>query len=161
MMSSAIDAVSASMTLLAPGEPRPASSSWSRRNRQLLAIFGPLLIATGIAGLLLPARLSLMSGALPYDIFHLIAGVIGTVFVLARAARLAALFNLLFGAIDLYQAAAGMAGIFPAQIFALRPADHVVHVGLGALLVFFGTRFFAAPNSEAAGPRGDAVIRSG
>ena len=59
----------------------------------------------------------------------------------------------MFGVIDLYQAAAGVTGIFPAQIFALRPADHVVHVALGTLLVFFGARFFAAPKSEAAGPR--------
>jgi hypothetical protein len=133
------------------GAPPPGPGPWPRRNLRLLAVFGPVLIATGIAGLLLPSRLSLMSGAAPYDVFHLVFGAIGTAFVLARSARLAALFNLVFGAIDLYQAAAGMMGIFPAQIFALRPADHVAHVVLGTTLVLFGV--FAAPTHAAAGPR--------
>lgn len=129
----------------------PVGSLWSRRNRRLLTLFGPLLIATGIAGLCLPAHVSLMSDAIPYDVFHLVSGAIGTVLLLAHSARLAALFNLVFGAIDLFQAAAGVTGIFPAQIFALRSADHVVHVALGSLLVFFGARFFAAPKEDRGG----------
>lgn len=144
MIAAKIDLVPSSMTPFAGGAPPHADSPWSRRNRRLLAIFGPLLIATGLAGLLLPARLSLMSDATPYDVFHLAAGALGTAFALTRSARLAALFNVVFGAIDLYQAAAGVLGVFPAQIFALRPADHVVHVALGSLLVFVGARFFAA-----------------
>ena len=47
-------------------------------------------------------------------------------------------FNLIFGAIDLYQAVAGLTGWFPAQLFALRPADHVVHVVIGLFLVGLG-----------------------
>jgi hypothetical protein len=148
-----IDVVPASTTSLSMGAPLSGGARWSRRNRRLLSVFGPLLIATGLAGLLLPARLSLMSDAPAYDVFHLVSGAIGTAIVLVRSARLAALFNLAFGAIDLYQAAAGVAGIFPARSFALRPADHVVHVVLGSLLVFFGARFFATRRSEAAGPR--------
>jgi hypothetical protein len=84
-----------------------------------------------------------MSGALPYDVFHIVFGVLGIGIVLARSARGAALFNLGFGMIDLYQAAAGLLGVFPAAVFGLRPADHVVHVVLGLLLVGFGVRGLA------------------
>ena len=43
-----------------------------------------------------------------------------------------------FGAIDLYQALAGLTGLFPARLFGLRPADHALHVGFGLLLVGVG-----------------------
>jgi hypothetical protein len=112
--------------------------NWGRRNLRLLAVFGPVLIATGVAGLTLPPALSLMSAVAPYDVFHIIFGTLGLAIVLARSARFAALFNLGFGAVDLYQAVAGVVGFFPARTFALRPADHVVHVVLGLLLVGFG-----------------------
>jgi hypothetical protein len=111
---------------------------WGRRNLRLLAVFGPVLIATGVAGLTLPPGLSLMSGAAPYDIFHIVFGTLGLAIVLARSARFAGLFNLGFGAVDLYQALAGVIGLFPAGAFGLRPADHVVHLVLGLLLVVFG-----------------------
>jgi hypothetical protein len=115
-----------------------APVDWGRRNLRLLAVFGPVLIATGVAGLTLPPGLSLMSGAAPYDIFHIIFGTLGLAIVLARSARFAGLFNLGFGAVDLYQAVAGAVGFFPAGPFGLRPADHVVHIVLGLLLVVFG-----------------------
>ena len=122
-------------------------SPWARRNLLLLAVFGPVLIATGIGGLVLPPELALMSNAPPYDIFHIAFGALGLALVLARSARGAALFNSIFGAIDLYQAVAGVVGIFPAGVFALRPADHVVHVVLGLLLVGVGARFFSSSSS--------------
>jgi hypothetical protein len=131
------------MTVAATLE-RPGAN-WARRNLWLLAVFGPVLIATGAAGLLLPSRLSLMSNVVPYDIFHICFGTLGVAIALARSARFAALFNVGFGAIDLYQALAGVTGVFPAEVFHLRPADHVVHVVLGLLLVGFGARFFMAP----------------
>jgi uncharacterized protein DUF4383 len=123
---------------------RPAAASsvdWGRRNLRLLAVFGPVLIVTGVAGLTLPPGLSLMSAAATYDVFHIFFGALGVAIVLARSARFASLFNLGFGAVDLYQAVAGMVGFFPAGLFALRPADHVVHLVLGALLVGFGVHF--------------------
>lgn len=117
---------------------------WGRRNLRLLTVFGPVLVLTGAAGLVLPPSASLMSGALPYDVFHLAFGALALAIVRARSTRGAARFNLGFGAVDLYQAAAGVLGIFPAGPFALRPADHVVHVVIGALLVSFGLRGLAS-----------------
>lgn len=116
--------------------------SWARRNLWLTGLFAPLLVLTGVAGLLLPARLSLMSNAAPYDAFHITFGVLGIALVLARSARGAALFNVGFGAVDLYQALAGVTGLFPAALFQLKPADHVVHVLFGVLLVAFGVRYW-------------------
>ena len=113
---------------------------WHRWNFRLLAVFAPVLIATGVAGFLMPPALALMSSAAPYNVLHLSAGTLGLLLVLGRRATGIAAFNLGFGALDLYQAAAGLTGLFPARLFALRPADHVVHVVLGALLVAFGAR---------------------
>lgn len=128
---------------------------WGRRNLRLLAWFGPILIATGAAGLLLPpppaaVASMMMSNACPYDVFHIAFGLLGVGLVLARRPRGAALFNLGFGAFDLYQAAAGLLGLFPAGLFQLRPADHAVHVVLGALLAGFGARFFVVARAESA-----------
>ncbi|HKY37265.1 MAG TPA: hypothetical protein VJN18_15080 [Polyangiaceae bacterium] len=113
-------------------------TTWLGRNQQLLTWFAPLLILTGLLGFVLPAEKSLMSGATPYNVFHLIAGAIGLAIVLLRRGSAAILFNLVFGVIDLYQALAGMSGWFPAGLFELRPADHVVHVVIGLLLVVVG-----------------------
>jgi hypothetical protein len=112
--------------------------SWATRNRQVLTVFAPLLVLTGILGFVLPGSMSLMSGAAPYDVFHLLAGSVGIALVLRRSVAGAIAFNLIFGAIDLYQLVAGLTGIFPAQLFALKPADHVVHLVIGALLVGVG-----------------------
>lgn len=111
---------------------------WARRNWIVLAIFAPVLILTGIGGLTLPASASPMSNAVPYDWFHIAFGVLGGLIVLTRAPVPIAAFNLGFGLIDLWQAIAGVAELFPAQPFALRPADHVVHVVVGGILVAVG-----------------------
>jgi hypothetical protein len=126
-----------------------ATPDWGRRNLRLLAVFAPVLIVAGVAGLLLPPELSLMSGAVPDDVFHIVFGVLGLAIVRARSARLAGVFNFSFGAIDLYQAGAGVLGIFPAGLFGLRPADHVVHVVLGLVLVGFGLRAPAPTSARA------------
>jgi hypothetical protein len=129
-----------------------ASVDWRRRNWLLLAVFAPILIATGVSGLVLPAGSSPMSSAPAYDIFHILFGTLGVLIVVgrwfgssiggaaARAGEFAARFNLGFGLVDLYQALAGVVGFFPAQVFGLRPADHVVHVLFGLLLAAFGAR---------------------
>ena len=79
-----------------------------------------------------------MSGALPYDLFHICFGALGTALVLARNARGVAIFNLGFGLGDLYQAAAGLLGLFPAALFHYRPGDHPAHVVFGLLLAVVG-----------------------
>ena len=107
-------------------------------NARLLGVFGTILIATGIAGFLIPPRRALMSGAPPYNIFHIAFGLLGTALVAAHHARGVAMFNFAFGAGDLYQAAAGVLGIFPTKIFRYKVGDHVAHVVLGLLLAAVG-----------------------
>lgn len=113
-------------------------TSWPTRNLQVLSVFAPLLVLTGILGFVLPPSLSLMSGAAPYNVFHLLAAAVGLAILARRSVPLAITFNLVFGGIDLWQALAGVAGLFPARLFALRPADHVVHVVVGSILVGVG-----------------------
>jgi hypothetical protein len=112
--------------------------SWPLWNARLLGAFGPVLIVTGIAGFVMPSRLALMSGAAPYNLFHIASGLLGTALVLAKNATGVAAFNLLFGLGDLYQALAGVLGLFPTQVFRYKPGDHVVHVVLGVLLAAVG-----------------------
>ncbi|HTB61485.1 MAG TPA: hypothetical protein VLC06_26640 [Polyangia bacterium] len=114
------------------------TASAARWNARLLGLFGPILILTGLGGFLVPPHLALMSGAAPYDIFHIVCGLFGTALVVARSARGIATFNLAFGLIDLYQAAAGLLGIFPAGLFRYRPGDHVAHLLFGLLLAVVG-----------------------
>lgn len=116
---------------------------WAKRNLVVLGVFGPVLILAGVIGLILPAGAQLMSGAVPYDLFHIVAGTTGLALVWARRVRAVAAFNLMFGFVDLYQALAGVVGTFPAALFALRPADHVVHLVLGVPLVMIGARGLA------------------
>jgi hypothetical protein len=108
-----------------------AAADWTLVNGRVLAVFGPVLIVAGIAGFLTPPRLALMSGAPAYNVFHIAFGALGTALVLVKAATGIAAFNFGFGAADLYQAVAGVAGWFPARQFRYKPADHVVHVVLG------------------------------
>jgi len=115
-----------------------AAADWTLINARVLAVFGPVLIVTGIAGFLIPPRLALMSGAPAYNVFHLVFGVLGTVLVLAKSATGIAVFNLGFGAADVYQAIAGVAGWFPSRQFRYKPADHVLHVVLGLGLAAVG-----------------------
>ena len=111
--------------------------SW---NRRVLCVFGPVLVLAGMLGFLIPPSLALLSGAVPYNIFHIASGIVGIAIARAGRPRGIAAFNLLFGAFDLWQAVAGATGLFPSSLFALRPADHVVHVFLGGFLVVLGAK---------------------
>lgn len=78
--------------------------------------------------------------------------------LVARAGgRGAAGFNLGFGLIDLYQAVAGAAGLFPAALFAYRPLDDALHTALGLGLVGLGRSAGAGrwPGTPRARDRGD------
>jgi hypothetical protein len=114
------------------------AADWALWNWRVLAVFGPVLIMTGVAGFLTPPRLALMSGAPAYNVFHILFGVLGTGLVLAKSATGVAVFNLGFGIADLYQAVAGIVGFFPARQFRYKPADHVLHVVLGLGLAAVG-----------------------
>jgi len=103
-------------------------------NRRLAALFGFVLVATGLVGL--THAPSPMSSATPYDLFHIAFGAIGIACSVGRRGSKA--FNIGFGAIDLYQALAQQLGWFPADWFLWKSADLILHVGIGALLVGLG-----------------------
>jgi len=107
-------------------------------NQITLTILAPLLMLTGIAGLLIPERYSLLSGATPYNLFHLIFGAIGLLLLSAKNDLWASLFNFIFGLIDLYQVLASVVGLTPIQYFHWTYADDVVHVLLGFALAIIG-----------------------
>ena len=107
-------------------------------NQKTLMVLGPLLLLTGIAGFVVPESYSLMSGAAPYNLFHIIFGALGLLVVMSNSDRWASAFNLIFGLIDLYQALASGVGLAPIQYFHWTYADDVVHVLLGFALVLIG-----------------------
>lgn len=116
----------------------------ARWNRRALSVFGPVLVLAGVLGFVIPPSLALMSGATPYNVFHIAFGILGTWIACAGRPRPIAVFNLGFGAIDLWQAFAGLTRLPPSALFALRPADHVVHVLFGAALLALGARGLGA-----------------
>jgi hypothetical protein len=107
-------------------------------NQKTLTVLAPLLMLTGIAGFLIPERYSLMSGAAPYNLFHILFGAAGLWLVMTNSDLWASAFNFVFGLIDLYQAAASAVGLAPIQYFHWTYADDVVHVLLGFALVLIG-----------------------
>ena len=107
-------------------------------NQKTLMVFAPLLILTGIAGFVIPERYSLMSGAAPYNLFHIIFGSIGLLITMSKSDLLASSFNLGFGLIDLYQVLASVVGLSPIQYFHWTYADDVLHVLIGFALVIIG-----------------------
>ena len=107
-------------------------------NQKTLAIVAPLLMLTGIAGFVIPEQYSPLSGATPYNLFHLIFGAIGLVLLAAKNDLWASLFNFGFGLIDLYQVLASFFGLTPIQYFHWTYVDDVVHVLLGFALAIIG-----------------------
>lgn len=98
-------------------------------------VFGAILMAVGLFGLILPASWSPMSTATSYDFFHVVFGVLSILSGLEGNALAARSFLFGFGLIDLYQAVASMYGWFPASWFQWRPADDWMHWLVGAALV--------------------------
>lgn len=119
---------------------KPASIPMENKtlNQTTLMIVAPLLIVTGIAGFLIPEHYSLMSGAAPYNMFHLIFGAIGLLLISAKNDLVASVFNLTFGLIDLYQVLASVVGLTPIEYFHWTYVDDLVHVFLGFALVIIG-----------------------
>ena len=101
-------------------------------------ILAPLLLLTGIAGFVVPERYALMSGAAPYNLFHILFGALGLFLFTAKNDLLASLFNLGFGLIDLYQVLASVIGLTPIEYFHWTYVDDVIHVLLGFALTIIG-----------------------
>jgi hypothetical protein len=107
-------------------------------NFLILAIFAPILVLVGILGFIIPANRSLTSGATPYNIFHIVFGIIGAILILNGNEGGIRAFNIGFGLIDLYQAVASYANLFPKQYFKWTRVDDILHIVVGALLVLIG-----------------------
>ena len=107
-------------------------------NYRVLIVFAPILILVGALGFLLPASASLTSGAPAYNVFHLVSGALGLALALSRKENPIRAFNVGFGLVDLYQAAASFLHLFPAEHFRWTRADDALHVLVGALLVCVG-----------------------
>ena len=106
-------------------------------NLQVLRVFAPVLIVVGVLGFVLPPSAALTSGAAPYNIFHLVFGVIGLGCVFSGKLDAVRAFNLGFGLIDLYQAVASLTDLWPRSLFLWTRVDDALHVIVGALLVGF------------------------
>ena len=107
-------------------------------NYYVLLVFAPMLVLVGVLGFIIPQNKSLTSGAPAYNIFHIIFGLIGIVIVYCNHGPCIRAFNIGFGVIDLYQAAASFAHIFPDKHFRWTRVDDVLHVVIGAALVIVG-----------------------
>jgi len=107
-------------------------------NQKTLTVFAPLLILTGIAGFVIPERYSLMSGATPYNLFHIFFGALGLMVLMMKSELPASVFNFGFGLIDLYQVLASVVGLTPIEYFHWTFADDVLHVLIGFALVLIG-----------------------
>jgi len=107
-------------------------------NYYVLIVFAPLLILTGIAGFLVPEKKALTSGAPAYNIFHIVFGLVGLALALSQNDAAIRAFNIGFGAIDLYQAAASRLHLFPEKQFRWKRADDVLHVVIGTILILVG-----------------------
>jgi hypothetical protein len=107
-------------------------------NQKTLTVFAPLLILTGIAGFVVPEQYGLMSGAAPYNLFHIFFGAVGLLVLMTKNELFWSVFNLGFGLIDLYQVLASVVGLTPIQYFHWTFADDVGHVLIGFALVIIG-----------------------
>lgn len=107
-------------------------------NLLVLKVFAPVLLVVGVLGFVMPASMALTSGAAPYNIFHLIFGAVGLGCVFSKRLDAVRSFNIGFGLIDLYQAIASFADLWPKAAFQWKVADDVLHVVIGLGLVAVG-----------------------
>lgn len=97
-----------------------------------------MLILAGVAGFLIPPQQSLTSGAAPYNVFHIVFGMIGLVILWSRRQWLISFFNAGFGLIDLYQALASYLNLPPKNYFLWTRVDDILHILIGLTLVIIG-----------------------
>ena len=110
----------------------------TKLNQITLTILAPLLMLAGIAGFVIPSQYNLLSGAAPYNLFHIFFGAIGMMLLSMKNNLLICCFNLVLGLIDLYQVLASVVGLTPKQYFLWTPLDDYLHVLLGFGLVILG-----------------------
>ena len=97
-----------------------------------------MLVIVGILGFIIPQNKSLTSGAPAYNIFRIIFGGIGLIFVYLGHEPCIRAFNIGFGLIDLYQAAASFAHLPPEKYFRWTRVDDILHIVIGFGLVLIG-----------------------
>lgn len=107
-------------------------------NYYVLLAFAPMLVLIGILGFVIPKEKSLTSGAPAYNIFHIVFGLIGLVILYFSHDPCIRAFNIGFGLIDLYQAIASFAHLFPEKYFRWTLIDDVLHIVIGAALILVG-----------------------
>lgn len=110
-------------------------------NTVTIAVFAPILVIVGILGFIIPADKAATSGAPAYNVFHIVFGVTGIVLALTSNDTAIRTFNIGFGAIDLYQAAASRLHWWPEKLFRWTKVDDVLHVVIGVVLVAVGVLF--------------------
>lgn len=113
-------------------KPRVPVTVW------VLRVFAPVLLLVGVLGFVIPPQLALTSGAPAYNLFHLAFGLLGLGCLASRETWAARVFVLGFGLIDVYQAIASLAGLWPRALFQWRATDDVLHVVVGLGLVCVG-----------------------
>ncbi len=86
----------------------------------------------------MPAEFSLTSGAPPYNVFHIVFGLLGLLLLWSKREWLISAFNAGFGLIDLYQARASYAELPPKQYFLWTRVDDILHVVIGLTLFAIG-----------------------
>jgi hypothetical protein len=106
-------------------------------NYWVLIVFAPILILAGVLGFIIPDKKALTSGAPAYNIFHILFGLAGIMIATHHHDQIR-WFNVGFGIIDLYQAAASKLHWFPEAQFRWKRADDILHVVIGLALVLVG-----------------------
>ena len=104
-------------------------------NVLVLRLFAPILILVAMLGFVLPPSLAMTSGAPAYNLFHFTFGLVGLGMLMSGKLHFVKAFNFGFGLIDLYQAVASFADLWPKSLFLWKRADDVLHVVIGAALV--------------------------
>ena len=120
-------------------------------NVLVLRVFAPLLLVVGVLGFVMPESVALTSGAAPYNLFHLVFGAIGVGCVLSKQLNAVRAFNIGFGLVDLYQAIASFADLWPKAAFQWKTADDFLHVVIGLGLVVVGVmtdRALSVPHKD-------------
>jgi hypothetical protein len=107
-------------------------------NTLTIAVFAPILVVVGILGFVIPPEKAMTSGAPLYNAFHLVFGLIGIALAFTGDDSAIRMFNIGFGAIDLYQAAASRRHWWPESIFRWTKVDDLLHIVVGLLLVIVG-----------------------